>query len=208
MSERGPSVSVSVPIAQAALLEPTMSPTAALTAMKELAYGVVRLADGGVLSVVERADLDLMCTRSVAQIGDPAAGLPPGVTLRDQTPLPVLAGDDAVTLLDLLGRSAMAAVADEDGRVLGLFDVSVFDAYLAAGGRVLDNDVLGAAGFSRDGQAIGRIRVGLACVVCARCGRINTLLPPVDVDDLGPCANTEDGGTHALILAMTGEHGG
>lgn len=200
-----PAVEVSVPAGQVAELDVSMSPAKALAALSGTSFGAVRLEDGAILSVVARPELERLRSGAVARLADPDAGLPAGVALRRGVSLAVLAGDDAVTLLDLVGQAEAVAVVDNEEVFLGLFVLEAFDRYLAEGGRVVDTDVLGAAGFSRDGQAVGRIGIGLARVVCARCGHANTLVPPVDLENLGLCANP--GLAHPLVLALAGGRG-
>ena len=188
------------------LLQAMSTVEEALVALHGARHGVVVTETGIVLAVITAEDLARARELGARHLADPQAALPPGVVLRSGTTLAALAGDDAITLLDLVPDGSAAAVTDDEDRLLGLFPLDVLDRYLAEGGEVAEKDVLGAAGYDHDGQAMGQIRLGLARVVCAECGYINELLPPVDLTELGQCTNPNDI-AHRLTIARAGSDG-
>ncbi len=175
----------------------------ALTTLGPARYGVVMSADSDVLSVITAGDLTRARQRGTERLADRRAGLPPAVVLRSGTSLADLARDDAVTLLDLMPDWGAAAVVGDADDLIGVFPIEVFDRYLSERRRVVESDVLGIAGYGGDGQAVGRIRLGLARVICAECGHVNEILPPFDPGILKLCSNPAVT-SHPLEVAVGG----
>lgn len=178
------------------LLPKTLTPTEAITQLKENNYGIVVDENNKPIALVIAEDLERAANNSASSLLHPKSGLPPTVFVGCEVKMQDVAQPEVKTLFDVGARGAIAL--DDEEKVVGVVTVEALNQYWDSVERTITE--LAPSGSAGDSGLAGSHQLPVGTVICAVCGHLNKV-PFLDPDYLPTCKNPNQP-SHTLQLSQ------